>query len=88
MNVLKSNYDTKIGNLESKIPKVVLYSKIKDLKSQHIADEVKKLILEREAIFFKGSDYFSQQAYSIYEPKTFSSKQTTAGIKHWKSTGI
>ena len=40
--------------------------------------------LERKAIFFRGSYYFSQQSYLIYEPKT----QTSNGITHWKSTGI
>ena len=89
-------------------------SQLNDLKSQHIADEVKKVDdkvkknitdilnaktslehnksviddLEREAIFFRGSYYFNQQSYLIYEPKTFSFKQTSTGITHWKSTGI
>ena len=44
--------------------------------------------LEREASFFRGSYYFNQQSYLIYEPKTFSFKQNSAGIIHWKSTGI
>ena len=44
--------------------------------------------LEREASFFKGNYSINQQSYLIYEPKTFSFKQTPAGITHWKSTGI
>ena len=44
--------------------------------------------LEREASFYRGSYYFNQQFYLIYEPKTFSFKQTSNGITHWKSTGI
>ena len=44
--------------------------------------------LEREVSFFRGNYYFNQQSYLIYDPKTFSFKQTSAGITHWKSTGI
>ena len=44
--------------------------------------------LEREASFFRGNYYFNQQSYLICEPKTFSFKQTSSGITHWKSTGI
>ena len=44
--------------------------------------------LEREASFFRGSYYFNQQSYLIYEPKTFSFKQTSNGITHWKSARI
>ena len=44
--------------------------------------------LEREVSFFRGSYYFNQQSDLIYEPKTFSFKQTFNGITHWKSTGI
>ena len=44
--------------------------------------------LEREASFFRGNYYFNQQSYLIYEPRTFSFKQTSSGITHWKSTGI
>ena len=44
--------------------------------------------LEIQASFFRGSYYFNQQSYLIYEPKTFSFKQTYNGITHWKSTGI
>ena len=44
--------------------------------------------LEREASFFRGNYYFNQQSYLLYEPKTFSFKQTFIGITHWKSTGI
>ena len=87
---------------------------LNDLKSQHIADEVKKVdhkvtknstdilgfesrlkqkedtlnYLERETGFVRGNYYFNQQSCLIYETKTFSFKQTTAGITHWKSTGI
>ena len=89
-------------------------SQLNDLKSQHIADKVKKVDdktkknsvdilgfdsrlkqkedtlndLEREASFFRGNDYFNQQSYLIYEPKKFSFKHVSAGITHWKSTGI
>ena len=91
-----------------------LTSQLNDLKSQHIADEVKKVDdkvtknstnilgfesrlkqkedtlndLEREASFFRESCYFNQQSYLIYEAKTFSFKQTSVGITHWKSTGF
>ena len=44
--------------------------------------------LEREASFFTGNYCFNQQSYLIYEPKTFSFKQTAIDITHWKSTGI
>ena len=44
--------------------------------------------MEREASFFRCSYDFNQQSYLIYEPKTFSFKQTSAGITHWKSTGV
>ena len=44
--------------------------------------------LEREESFFRGNYYFNQQSYLIYEPNTFSFKQTSVGITHWKSTGI
>ena len=44
--------------------------------------------LERQTSFFRGSYYFNQQSYLIYEPKTFSFKQTSDGIAHWKSTRI
>ena len=89
-------------------------SQLDDLKSNHIADEVKKVDdkvkknstdilgfesrlkqledtlndLEKEASFFRCSYDFNQQSYLIYEPKTFSFKQTSAGITHWKSTGV
>ena len=83
-------------------------SQLNDLKSTHIADEVKKVDdkvkesitdildfesglkqkedtlndLEREANLFRGSYYFNQQSYLIYEPNIFSFKQTNAGITH------
>ena len=44
--------------------------------------------LEREASFFRGNYYFNQQSYLIYEPRTFSFKQTSSGITIWKSTRI
>ena len=110
--VRKIDYATEIGN--NYVTTTALTSQLNDLKSQHIADEVKKVDnkvkknisdtlrfksrlkqkedtlndLEREASFFRGSYYFNQQSYLIYEPKTFSFKQTAAGITHWKSTGI
>ena len=43
---------------------------------------------EREASFFRGNYYFNQQSHLIYEPRTFTFKQTSSGITHWKSTGI
>ena len=39
-------------------------------------------------MFFRGNYYFNQQSYLLYESKTFSFKQTSSGITHWKSTGI
>ena len=89
-------------------------TQLNDLKSRHIADEVKKVDdkvkknitdilnyktsldhntsvindLDREASFFRGNYYSNQQSYLIYECKTFSFKQTSNGITHWKSTGI
>ena len=44
--------------------------------------------MEREAAFNRGFYYYNQQSYSIYEVRTFSFKQTNAGITHWKSAGI
>ena len=111
----KTDYVTEVTNIKNDyVTDAALISQLNDLKSQHIADEVKKVEdkvkknitdilntktslehnksviddLEREASFFRGSYYFNQQSYSIYEPKTFSFKQTSAGITHWKSTGI
>ena len=111
----KSDYATEISSIKNDyVTNAALISQLNDLKSTHIADEVKKIDdktkknstdilnaktspehsksviddLEREASFFKGSYYFNQQSYLIYEPKTFSFKQTSAGITHWKSTGI
>ena len=43
---------------------------------------------QRELSFFRGSYYFNQQSYLIYEQNTFSFKQTSAGITRWKSSGI
>ena len=36
--------------------------------------------LERGASFFRGSYYYKKLSYLIYEPKTFSFKQTSSGI--------
>ena len=47
-------------------------------------DTFKKL--EREASFFRGNYYYNHQSYLIYVPKTFSFKQTSSGITHWKSS--
>ena len=81
---------------------------LNDLKSHHIADEVKKVddkvtqnitdilgfesrlkqkedtlnVLERKVSFFRGNYYYNQQSYLIYEPKTFSFKQTSSGITY------
>ena len=38
--------------------------------------------LEREESFFIGNYYFNQQFYLIYEPRTFSFKQTSSSITH------
>ena len=105
--VRKSYYSTEISIIKNDyVTNAALTSQLNDLKSQHIADEVKKIDdktnknstdilnaktflehnksviddLEREAVFFRGSYYFNQQSYLIYEPKTFSFKQNSAGI--------
>ena len=110
-----SDYSTEITTIKNDyVTKADLTSQINDFKRQPISDEVKKVYdkvkintsdilnfktsleqekstiddLERETSFFRGSCYFNQQSYLIYEPKTFSFKQTAAGITHWKSTGI
>ena len=44
--------------------------------------------LEKEGSFFRGIYYFNQQSYLIYEIKTLSFKQNSAGITHGKSTSI
>ena len=44
--------------------------------------------LERDLSAFRGNYYFNQQIYLLYKPKTFSFKQISSGITHWKSTGI
>ena len=109
------DYATEITSIKNDyVTNAALTSQLNDLKSTHIADEVKKVDdkvkknstdilssenrlkqkedtlndLERETRFFRGSYYFNQQSYLIYEPKTFSFKQNSAGITHWKSTGI
>ena len=114
--VKKTDYATEISSIKNDFgTNAALTSQLNDLKSQHIADKVKKEIddktkknstdilgfesrlkqkedtlndLERETSFFRGNYYFNQQSYSVYEPKTFSFKETSSGITHWKSTGI
>ena len=113
--VKKTDYATEITSIKNDyVPNAALISQLNDLKSQNIADEVKKVDdkvtknstdtlgfksrlkqkedtlndLEREASFFRGNYYFNQQSCLIYETKTYTFKQTAAGITHWKSTGI
>ena len=111
----KTDYATQISGIKNNyVTNAALTSQLNDLKSQHIADEVKKVDdkvsknitdilglesrlkqkedtlndLEREASFFRGNYYFNHQSRLVYEPRTFSFKQTSSGITHWKSTGI
>ena len=113
--VKKADYATEISGIKNDyVTNAALTSELNDLKSQQIADEVKKVDdkvsknstdifgfesrlkqkedtlnnLERETSFFRGNYYFNQQSYLIYEPRTFSFKQTSSGITHWKSSGI
>ena len=113
--VKKTDYATEISGIKNDyVTNAAFTSQLNDLKSQHIADEVKKVDdqvsksstdilefesrlkqkedtlneLEREDGFFRGNYYFNQQSYLIYEPMTFSFKQTSSGIAHWKSTRI
>ena len=111
----KTDYATKISGIKNDyVTNAALTSQLNDLKSQHIANEVKKVDdkvsknstdilgfecrlkqkedtlndLEREASFFRGNYYFNQQSYLIHKPKTFSFRQNSSRITHWKSTGI
>ena len=113
--VKKNDYAIEISGIKNDyITNAALTSQLNGLKSQHIGDEVKNVDdkvtknstgilgfesrlkqkedtlngLEREASFFRGNCYFNQQFYLIYEPRTFSFKQTSSGITYWKSTGI
>ena len=113
--VKKTDYATEISGIKKYyVTNAALTSQLNDLKSQHIAEEVKKVDdevsrnstnilgfvsrlkqkedtlndLEREASFFRENFYFNQQFYLIHEPITFSFKQTSSGITHWKPTGI
>ena len=87
---------------------------LNDLKSQHIADEVKKVDdkvtkdstdilgfesrliqkedilndLEREASFFRGSYYYNQNSYVLFESRSKSFSKSGGSISSWKSTGI
>ena len=87
LNDLKSHYIAdEVKKIDHKVKKnstdiLGLESRLKQ-KENTLND------LEREAKFFRGSYYFNQQSYLIYEPTTFSFKQTSAGITHWKSAGI
>ena len=89
-------------------------SQLNDLKSQHIADEVKKVDdklkknitdilnakaslehnksviddLEREASFNRGSYYYNQQSYFLFESKPKSFTRKGGAIHAWISTGI
>ena len=109
----KTDYATEISSIKNDyVTNAALTSQLNDLKSQHIADEVKKVDdkvkksstdilgfesrlrqkedtlndLDRETSLFRGNYYFNQQSYLIYKQKTFSFKQTAAGITHKKST--
>ena len=44
--------------------------------------------LEREASFFRGNYYYSQQSYLLFEPKSKSFNRRTSNIHGWISTGI
>ena len=112
--VKKTDYATEISGIKNDyVTNAALTNQLNDLKSQHIADEVKKVDdkvtknstdilcfesrlkqkedtlndLEREASFLRGNCYFNQQSYLIFEPRTFSFKQTSGGVTQWKSSG-
>ena len=89
-------------------------SKLNDLKSQHIADEVKQVddkvtknstdilgfesrlkqkegtlnYLEREVSFFRGSYYYNQKSFFLFESRSKSFSKSGGSVTSWKSTGI
>ena len=84
LNDLKSQVN-EVKKIDDKIKKNstdILNAKTSLEHNKSVIDD-----LEREASFSRGSYYFNQQSYLIYEPKTFSFKQASADITHWKSTG-
>ena len=87
LNYLKS---THIADEVKKIDDKTKKDSTSNLNAKTSLEHNKSVIddLKGEASSFRGSYYFNQQSYLIYEPKTFSCKQTSAGITHWKSTGI
>ena len=73
LNDLKStNFADEVKKIDDKTMKNssdILNAKASLEHNKYVIDD-----LEREASFFRGSYYFNQQSYLIYEPKTFSFK--------------
>ena len=44
--------------------------------------------LEREASFFRGSYYYNQNSYFLFESRSKSFSKSCGSISSWKSTGI
>ena len=78
-----------------------LTSRVNDLKSQHIATEVKTIDnkkkkqkediiddVQRENVLASGRDYCLDKMYLLYECKVFSFEYISGKINSWKSTGI
>ena len=113
--VKKTDYAKEIITIKNDyVTEAFLTSQLNDIKSQHISDEVKKVDdkvkknitdilntktslehnksviddLERGASFFRGSYYFNQQSYLIYEPKSKSFTKNGEAIHAWLSAGI
>ena len=113
--VKKTDYATEISSIKNDyITNAALTSQLNDLKLQHIADEDKKVddkvtknstnILgfqsrlkqkedtlidsEREASFFRGSYYYNQNSYFLFESRSKSFSKSGGSISSWKSTGI
>ena len=71
-------------------------SKLRDLKNQHIAAEVKTIDDKTKKnasdilrfSFYRGFFYYTQRSYLIYECKKISFSFTNNKIKLCKSTGI
>ena len=111
----KTDSATEISSIKNDyVTNAALTSQLNDLKSQHIAHEVKKVDdkvtknstdilgfesrliqkedtlndLEREASFFRGSYYYNQNSYFLFESRSKSFSKSGGSISFWKSTGI
>ena len=53
------------------------------VQKEYILDDV-----QRELSFFKGFNYYNQQSYFLFEPKSKSFSRNGSAINSWLSTGI